>query len=557
MAQPFRKHALTFAETLRSSPDADADADADAGAFGAQLWLAVWLPGLALQAVEAVADPSNDSTAASIGPISDSPPDSTGSMADSATHAGRPAHGSARVQPSIVVEPSQGRLCVVAADDSARSLGIEPGLNLNAAFAFSGSLRVLERSPRAERVHLEALAAACRRLTPAVSLEPPESLLLEVRASLKLFGGLSNLRKALTEEIEGRGFTFQTAAAPTPLAALWLARHRGGEALSRQPLLACSSALPLHVTRWPAPVRDALKDMGVATIGDCLKLPRDGFARRMGKRYLEDLDKALGRQPDPRRRFEPPGSLSFEAELDGSTSLPVFVDAAARMTKQLAEELRVRQAQVRKLQLMFRHRRRSPTVCRIELLEASGDERRFTELLSDKLERLVLPAPAMSLRLRAGPLLPARLRVKSLFKGDSAGRDDETSIRLVERLRGRFGARAVHGLGLAAEHRPEKAWIETAADPRGAGAAVPESPWACLRPLWLLRAPQRLLCVDSAPCLNGTLRLQTGPERIESGWWDGRGVSRDYFAATTERGEKLWVYRDRVESRWYLHGYFG
>jgi protein ImuB len=529
MAQPFRKHALTLGETSRSS----GSADAAAGVLNEPLWLAVWLPGLALQAVD---HPAADYSAAD--------------------H--ESAHERARQRPSVVVEPSQGRLCVVAADACARSLGIEPGLNLNAAFAFSGSLRVLERSPRAETVHLETLAAACRRLTPVVSLEPPESLLLEVRASLKLFGGLSNIRKVLTQEIEGRGFTFHAAAAPTPLGALWLARHRGGEALSTEALLSCSGALPLEVTRWPEPVRAVLKDMGVATIGDCLRLPRGGFARRMGKRYLDDLDKAFGRRPDPRRRFEAPGSLSFEVELlDGSTSLPFFVDAASRMTKQLADELRVRQAQIRKLELVFRHRRQAPTVCRIELLEASCDERRFTELLSDKLERLVLPAPATSLSLRTGPLLPALLRAKSLFKGDSAGREDEAAIRLVERLRGRLGSRAVHGLALAAEHRPEKAWIAAAADSRDAGAAAPVSPWAYLRPLWILRAPQRLSSVDSTPYLNGILRLQDGPERIESGWWDGCGVSRDYFAATTERGEKLWVYRDRVESRWYLHGYFG
>ncbi len=47
------------------------------------------------------------------------------------------------------------------------------------------------------------------------------------------------------------------------------------------------------------------------------------------------------------------------------------------------------------------------------------------------------------------------------------------------------------------------------------------------------------------------------PERIESGWWDGRDVRRDYFVVTGEGGERLWCYRDCRTREWYLHGIFG
>ena len=86
----------------------------------------------------------------------------------------------------------------------------------------------------------------------------------------------------------------------------------------------------------------------------------------------------------------------------------------------------------------------------------------------------------------------------------------------------------------------------------------PMSPWAHERPLWLSPAPQPLSCVDGKPHVDdGALRLLEGPERIESGWWDGEGVARDYFVALAPGGERLWVYRDRVSRHWYLHGAFG
>lgn len=44
-------------------------------------------------------------------------------------------------------------------------------------------------------------------------------------------------------------------------------------------------------------------------------------------------------------------------------------------------------------------------------------------------------------------------------------------------------------------------------------------------------------------------------ERLEDSWWESsRG--RDYYFALSPRGEFAWVFYDRIEARYYLHGYF-
>ncbi len=54
------------------------------------------------------------------------------------------------------------------------------------------------------------------------------------------------------------------------------------------------------------------------------------------------------------------------------------------------------------------------------------------------------------------------------------------------------------------------------------------------------------------------LQLLEGPERIETGWWDGREVARDYYVARDGSGAEIWVYRERLSPHsWYLHGVFG
>jgi protein ImuB len=75
----------------------------------------------------------------------------------------------------------------------------------------------------------------------------------------------------------------------------------------------------------------------------------------------------------------------------------------------------------------------------------------------------------------------------------------------------------------------------------------------------MLAAPQPLGERDGVP-LHGRapLALIAGPERIESGWWDGGDVRRDYYVAHASSGLRLWVYRSREPGGgWWLHGVFG
>ena len=73
------------------------------------------------------------------------------------------------------------------------------------------------------------------------------------------------------------------------------------------------------------------------------------------------------------------------------------------------------------------------------------------------------------------------------------------------------------------------------------------------------------------------MKLLAGPERIESGWWDGGemgsktgeemneeadrkatgDIRRDYFIALSATSCWLWIYREcRTPGGWYVHGFF-
>ena len=108
----------------------------------------------------------------------------------------------------------------------------------------------------------------------------------------------------------------------------------------------------------------------------------------------------------------------------------------------------------------------------------------------------------------------------------------------------------MYGLRAVPEHRPEKAWAKSAGS-GGSGAQAARWPAQEARPLWLLQQP---VAIEAR---KDSLKLVSGPERIESGWWDEQDVARDYYTAKNGDGQKLWVFRDHRTRSWFLHGLFG
>jgi protein ImuB len=285
------------------------------------------------------------------------------------------------------------------------------------------------------------------------------------------------------------------------------------------------------------------------TVGDCVRLPRDGFARRVGRSYLLELDRAFGRAVDLRAEFKAPESWSSRAELnEESVDSALFMEAVEQLLDELIAELRLRQAQIGSFEIAFEHLHRPPTVESFDLREPTHERDRLLHLVEDRLERSVLPVPAVALRLESGVFRPLERECAGLFETQPL--EQRVQV-LLERLQERFGRAAVYGLRAVAEHRPEKAWAKwLKSDDCRARGAVQTNREA--RPLWLLPAPVAL-----ESCREDSLKLVSGPERIESGWWDEQDVARDYYTAKNAHGQKLWVFRDRRTRSWFLHGLFG
>jgi protein ImuB len=473
------------------------------------------------------------------------------------------ARGHARESPEVVASASH-RPDVIVANAAARNRGVAPGMSIAAALALDTTLAIHLRDERAEASALDSIALWSGQWTPTVAIEPPGCVLLEVASALRYFGGIERLVQRIRAGLAEIGFESVIAVAPTAGAASLLARD-GREAVddALADIERTLGPLPVDLLAHARASLGMLAAMGVESIGEIVALPRDGVARRFGQALLDEIDRAFGRLSDARLLFVAPeryeGQLELPAPADEAEAL---LFGARRLVVELCGFMQGRGAGVTRLALDLVHRDASPTSIVVGLAATRAVEHIMT-VLRERLARETLPDRVEAIRLATREIAPLAGKDGDFF---AAVKNEEASAQLIERLRARLGDEAVRTLALHADHRPERGWrwertvtvevavskpktnIKTNTNTKTSGNLPVEGP---VRPLWLLPQPKAL----AAGPVGAALQLESGPERIESGWWDGDDVGRDYFVGRSESGEALWLYRDR-EGAWFVHGVF-
>lgn len=443
--------------------------------------------------------------------------------------------------PWVVVCEQRGQPLVHAAAEPARQCGVASGMALTHAYALCPVLQTETRDPAAEHVCLTALADWAGQFSAMVSPEPP-ALLLEIGASLRLFGGLPAMRARLRESAEALPHAVDMAIAPTPQAALLLAR-RGMDVAITEPeaLRTMLGGLPLSVLPVTEKQAALLSRLGLRHLRDLWRLPGDGLAKRFGPDFVNYLDRLLGRAPEPRPAHRAAPGFSARWPFPLETDNTCFIlHALEQLLAKLARFMRGRDLALDQLAVEFVHAGKQTSGFTLGMRRPCRDAAHILALLRERLDRERLAAPVLEVALLADRFQPFMPDNPTLLGEDAASGDDARQ-RLLDQLQNRLGVAAVTGLRQVDEHRPEHAWRH------GLSRQADGVAW---RPLWLL--PQPSLLPDTAG-----LALLSEPERIESGWWDGRDVRRDYYQARDRHGRRLWLFRDLRDGRWYLHGLFG
>lgn len=459
---------------------------------------------------------------------------------------------------------------------------------------------------------LQPIACALLRFTPDLALAPESLILMDVTASLRLFGGIRRLRAQVRQVLAAFGVASAvvSVAASGPVAWMLARSGRGGSALTRRSLQRAVAQVSLAVAPPARPFADWFRDLGCETLADLQRLPRVGLNKRCGPALLDWLDQlSLGQRElaptvMPYRRLELPPEFDAAFELpDHIEHAPALQWATQRLILQLCGWLAGCQQDVTAFTVLLAHERRprrapptdlsghtrrastasraehppmgEPTLVPITLGAPSRDPAILTRLVQEHLARLILPASVIAVRLTATQFQAAQTPSLELFP--EPGGTPQDHAQLLELLGARLGAENLLAPAPVADHRPERAarWAplnqvpsgrrraaapdpaDAEGEPAVAAGGFPVVPLP--RPVWLLDTPVPLTVRVHRPFYGTPLRLVSPAERLDCGWQDGGPVTRDYFVAEDESGICYWIFRTQAVDApgWFLHGLFG
>ena len=476
-------------------------------------------------------------------------------------------------RPLVVIARSGSKRWIAAADTTALKLGLRTGMPASKAQAMVADLVMVDAAPAEDAAALERLALwALRQYSPVVAIDGTDGLVIDTEGADHLRGGEALLLSGLVNQLRGHGLTARAAVAETWGAAHALARLLAAETtiVPAGHVMKAVIDLPIVALRLPAEVVQALRVLGIDTVGQLSAMPRAPLTLRFGLAPVRRLDQMFGRVAEPIEPVRTPDLVevakSFAEPIAAAETITKYV---RRLVAQLSARLEQNGLGARRCDLIVHRVDNTRCHLRAGLAKPVRDPARLSKLLCDRIEtidpgfgieKLVLVA------IMAEPL-EERQVASSLIEEETA---DITP--LVDIL-GNRGHRLFRVAPIASDV-PERSVRRIEATAPDIGQT-----WAAKwpRPSRLLANPERVeviaLLPDQPPAVftwRGKRRKVVradGPERIFGEWWlrprEFQAV-RDYFVVEDELGERYWVYRsgDGVDPEtgshlWFLHGVFG
>jgi len=472
----------------------------------------------------------------------------------------------------------------------------------------------------ADRKLLQILANWCARYSPLVGMEQtdePSALFFDITGCAPLFGGEEEMAAQVVRDFEHAGYFVRVALADT-IGAAWAAvrfsgRHTpcadGTRSVPATILPATiippgqQSALlhelPVAALRLPADIIQTLHELGIRQIGQLQDLPRSSLPARFGPFVLERLDQLQGLAQEliiPVPPAEPvEADWSFEEPTADRRALESILQ---RLIGEIAETLTARQEGAQQLVCRLLCVGKEPVQLLVGTLQPTAVAAHLCELIRLQLERITLAREVLAVHVEVTASGPLGAQQQEFFDA-GVNRDGEKHLAvLLDRLSSRLGEKAVLRPRLHPDPQPEYAnRLETvltqnrlASPPHSAlrtpHSAFPPNPKSEIRnPKFFPPVPDyqfttaitaRPLCLKPRPIpievisvvpdgppirfrwhtTEHVIQSRWGPERIETGWWRGPHVRRDYYRVETTTGQRFWLFRQNDTGKWFLHGAF-
>jgi protein ImuB len=479
----------------------------------------------------------------------------------------------------VVVDEDRPQGVVLWACERARASRVLPGMRYAHALGLCGGLRArvvgaadIEAAVTELRAELATLSPRVEAVAPGGDGDgdgDPGTLWLDGDGLERLWPKAS-WAHAIARTIDRLGYRGAIVVGWSRFATYAVARAtRTGVVVFRAEAdeRTAAAAVPLARLDIAPELRDALARLGVATIGQMVRLPGGGVLERFGRDAHRLYQLAAGERWDPIVPVAPPDTpdervLLDDDETDVDRLAFVLKGATDRLLDRLAA--RAHACAALHVELLCRETLASSEVqahC-IKPAAPTLDGRALARLVHLRLTGMPPPAPVIELRVWADEIAASREQL-ALF-ADQPRRDLRAADEAVARLRAELGDDAVVRAVLREGHLPEASFgwqrLDHVTPARPETRAVQPLVRRVLARPQLLPAQARQVRDDGwllSGLEHGAVVHIVGPYIVSGGWWsgsDGHEIHREYHYAELKRGDCLWVYYDRHRHRWWCQG---
>jgi len=485
-------------------------------------------------------------------------------------------HPDWRGQPTAVVAADSPQAPLLWVSESARRVGILPGMRYVAALSLDSDLRAAPVTTARIEAAVASLHGYLLHYSPRVepAAHTPGVFWLDAGGLERVGGTPAAWAERLWRRLRRARFVCGLTVGYSRFGSWCLGRissriHRGVVVLeSAAAETAACRQVPLSRLDLPPQVRDDLAHLGLDTVRDLVDLPLSGLSARFGAATTALVLLARGERFDPLQPTLPPEPVRAVERLDETeTDAWRLLFLVKRLLHPLLKRLATKCQAVTQLHLDLKvdSLGQGPATATRESLRPAAptlDVVLLTELIRLRLEGLDLSAgiEEVAVELVATVAPPAALE---LFHQHHR-RDLAAAQRAIARVRAELGDRAVVQAVMCPGHVPERAcrWAPArelvlptpARDPKPTliRRLLPRA-----RPL--LSGPPDLLRTGGGDQLvraavgGGWARHSCGPHLVSAEWWDDE-KRRAYYYVEASAGRLLWLYYDECEQRWYLQG---
>lgn len=471
--------------------------------------------------------------------------------------------------PFVLSAAEHGRMVITAANVLAQAQGIYIGMAVADARAIIPSLKVLDDKPELANTSLTGLAEWCIRFTPAVAIDLPDGLLMDISGCAHLWGGEKKYLEEINKRFKYFGYDVRIAIADTIGTAWAVARFgQNNFIIESGEQTTALLLLPPSALRIEGAITERLEKLGLRQIRNFISISRPSLRRRFGKELLQQLDKALGHEEEtiiPVISIEPyyerlPCLEPIVTATGIEIALQRLLDALCKRLQQ--EEKGLRGA-------LFKCYRIDGKIEKIEIgtNRPTCNTKHLFKLFEIKINSI---EPAFGIELFTIDALKVEELpiIQEKLWENHYGLDDVGLLELLDRIAGKIGTYNIHRFVPDEHYWPERSYK--------AALSINEP----LQTIWKIDRPRPLQLLSKPEAIDVTAPIPDyppmnfrykgklhkiikadGPERIEQEWWIQEGQHRDYYAVEDEEGHRYWLFRlghyDVVKSyQWFIHGFF-